>query len=387
MGKIYSARDMLEKLVSFRTVSRDSNLELVDWVKDYLEGHGLSVHLDFDQDQRKASLFTEIGPAVPGGIVLSGHTDVVPVDGQMWDTDPWQVTEKDGRLFGRGTCDMKGFDAIVLALVPRMVEADLARPIQIALSRDEELGCIGAPPMIRAMQSVFPPASVTIVGEPTMMRVVTAHKGGTGLWVRVRGHEVHSSMIHKGVSAVMTASRLIDWANQRNKENSTGQPTGIARQFDPPYTTLHVGTVKGGTASNITAKNCEFGLEFRCIPDQDPEEWKSRFIEFAGSITEEVQGISKEAGIKVLPWYDVPPLAPEEGGAAETIARQLTGDNGTNVVSYGTEAGQFQETGHSVVVCGPGSIKQAHQPNEFMTKGQLEAGEKFIKDLIEICAN
>ncbi len=383
MGQRYTARQMLEKLVSFPTEPSRSNLELVEWVRDYLAGHGVESGLDFNEDETKASLFASIGPDVAGGIVLSGHTDVVSVAGQDWETDPWTVVERNGRLHGRGTCDMKGFDAVMLAAVPDMINAGLGKPIQLALTRDEEIGCLGAPPMIEKMLTSLPPARTVIVGEPTMMKVVTSHKGGSGVTVHVRGHEVHSSILHRGVSAIMIAARLIDWANDQNRANASRDPTGTASVFDPPWTSLHVGTVAGGTAQNITARDCRFGLEYRCVPGDSADRWRQRFEEFAGGIEQEMKAVNEDCFIRIRPWYAVPPLSREEDGRAESLARRLTGDNGMHVVSYGTEAGQFQERGYSAVVCGPGNIAQAHQPNEYITIEQLRAGEEFIRRLME----
>ncbi len=383
MKQHYTAREMLERLVSFPTEPDQSNLDLVHFVKDYLSGHGVNSGLDFNEDGTKASLYATIGPDSEGGVVLSGHSDVVSVAGQDWQSDPWTLTERSGRLHGRGACDMKGFDAVVLAAVPEMVKARLKRPIQIALSRDEEIGCVGAPPMIRRMLDDLPRASIVIVGEPTMMKVVTGHKGGSGLSVHVRGHEVHSSILHTGVSAILNAAKLIDWVNNRNEENSSGQPTPGAAVFDPPWTSLHVGTIKGGTAQNITARDCRFGLEYRCVPGDSPKSWGERFRKFARSVETEMKSVNGDAAIFIEPWYEVPPLAQEDSSEAEALARQLTGDNGNHVVSYGTEAGQFQEEGYSVVVCGPGNIAQAHQPNEYIAVEQLQAGEDFIRRLIQ----
>ncbi|MCE2522009.1 MAG: acetylornithine deacetylase [Rhodobacteraceae bacterium] len=383
MKQHYTAREMLERLVSFPTEPDQSNLDLVHFVKDYLSGHGVNSGLDFNEDGTKASLYATIGPDSEGGVVLSGHSDVVSVAGQDWQSDPWTLTERSGRLHGRGACDMKGFDAVVLAAVPEMVKARLKRPIQIALSRDEEIGCVGAPPMIRRMLDDLPRASIVIVGEPTMMKVVTGHKGGSGLSVHVRGHEVHSSILHTGVSAILNAAKLIDWVNNRNEENASGQPTPGAAVFDPPWTSLHVGTIKGGTAQNITARDCRFGLEYRCVPGDSPKSWGERFRKFARSVETEMKSVNGDAAIFIEPWYEVPPLAQEDSSEAEALARQLTGDNGNHVVSYGTEAGQFQEEGYSVVVCGPGNIAQAHQPNEYIAVEQLQAGEDFIRRLIQ----
>ncbi|MEM7428257.1 MAG: M20/M25/M40 family metallo-hydrolase, partial [Pseudomonadota bacterium] len=262
-----TARDLIDRLVAFPTVSSESNLELVDFVEDYLNGFGIaSVRVPNDEGT-KASLYAHIGPEVDGGVVLSGHTDVVPVEGQDWDTDPFEVVERGGKLFGRGTCDMKGFDALALAAVPMALERGIKRPLQIALSYDEEVGCTGAPPMIDHMVSKgLPRASTVLVGEPSMMKVVTGHKGGIGFDVHFRGFEVHSSLIHTGVSAIMMAAKLIDGANQMNAENAARTPGPLAADFVPPYTTLHVGQITGGTAHNITAKDCRFDIEFRTVP-------------------------------------------------------------------------------------------------------------------------
>ncbi|MEL6793439.1 MAG: M20/M25/M40 family metallo-hydrolase, partial [Pseudomonadota bacterium] len=230
---------MLEKLVGFPTVSRDSNLPLIDFAEEYLESHGVKCRRVYDTTGQKANLYALVGPEVEGGVILSGHTDVVPVDGQEWDTDPFTVVEKDGKLFGRGTCDMKGFDALALALVPDMLAADLKKPIQIALSYDEEVGCIGAPFMIDEMAKTLPKAAACIVGEPSMMKVVTEHKGSVGIITKVHGFEVHSSLMHEGVSAVMTAARLITWLWERTQENIANADP--ASPFHPPFTTCHCG--------------------------------------------------------------------------------------------------------------------------------------------------
>jgi len=307
----------------------------------------------------------------------------VPVVGQNWDSDPFCVTERDGKLFGRGTCDMKGFDALALAYVPRMLKAGMKRPIQIAMSYDEEVGCIGAPFMIDEMRKVFPAASAVIVGEPSMMKVVTGHKGAVGMTTDVHGFEIHSSLMHEGVSAVMTAARLVEWLRLRFEENRTGMPNEMDAPFTPPFTTLHVGVINGGTAGNITAKNCSFLTDIRCPPSQDPKEWLARYVEYVSEVEAEIQAIRPEAKIVVTPRMANPALAPETEGQAETLARMLTGDNGTNVVSYGTEAGQFQEREYSTVVCGPGNIEQAHQPNEFISIEQYQAGGAFVERLID----
>ena len=383
MTEPLSALDIMRRLVAFPTVSRDSNLDLVDWVEEYLDGFGVKAHRVYDATGKKAALYANVGPEVPDGIVLSGHTDVVPVDGQAWSSDPFEVTERDGKYFGRGTCDMKGFDALALSAVPLALASDLKRPLQIALSYDEEVGCVGAPPMIDDMLGVLPKAKTAIIGEPSMMKTVTAHKGGSGFAVHVQGFEVHSSIMHTGVNAVMEAARLIDWANQMNTEIRAKSPSDLAAIFEPPYTTLQVGTIEGGTAHNITAKDCRFALDFRVVPGEDVENWKARFLAKVAEVEAEMKAVHPDAAISAKSYFGVPGLRPEVDGPAETLVRQLTGDNGQHVVSYGTEAGHFQDRGYSAVVCGPGNIEQAHQADEFISKAQFEAGEKFIAQVVE----
>ncbi len=379
----YTAKEMLEKLVAFPSVSSESNLPIIDFIEGYLADHGVKSTRVYDETGFKSNLYAQVGPNVEGGVVLSGHTDVVPVTGQAWDTDPFVLTEIDGKLFGRGSCDMKGFLAVGLALVPEMLAADLEYPIQFAFSYDEEVGCIGAPFMIDAMLETLPKARAVIVGEPSTMQVVTGHKGAIGFKTRVHGFEIHSSLMHEGVSAVMTAARLVEWLRQQFEVQKAGTPNAIDAIFEPPFTTLHVGVINGGTASNITAKDCNFVTDIRCPPSQKPMEWFEKYMEFVREVEAEIQTIRPEARIEVTtPNIPNPALKPETDGAAELLVRQITGDNATNVVSYGTEAGQFQREGYSVVVCGPGDIAQAHQPNEFIEVSELRAGEDFIRNLI-----
>lgn len=382
-----SARDLLDRLVGFPTISRDSNLDLIDFVAEYLDDFGISSTRVPNADGTKAALYAHIGPDIDGGVVLSGHTDVVPVDGQEWDTDPFVVTERQGKLYGRGTCDMKGFDALALSAVPLALERGIKRPLQLALSYDEEVGCTGAPPMIDHMVSMgMPRADTVLVGEPSMMKIVTGHKGGIGYKMHFRGFEVHSSLAPQGVSAIMMAAKLINWANEVNAENAAKEPGPLAAEFDPPYTTLHVGQISGGTAHNITAKDCHFGFDFRIVPGEDIRAWQDRFHAKLAEIAAEMKAVRPEAGINAEQYFRVPGLRPEENGIAEQLIRQITGDNASGVVSYGTEAGQFQERGYSAVICGPGDIAQAHQPNEFISVDQFQKGEAFIARLVDTLA-
>jgi acetylornithine deacetylase len=379
MTHVLSPRDLLSKLVSFPTVSRDSNLELVDWVAEYLASHGIDSARDHDETGKKASLFAHVGPEEEGGIVLSGHTDVVPVDGQNWDTDPFHVTEKDGKLFGRGTCDMKGFDALAIWSVVEAKRRGVSRPMQLALSRDEEIGCVGAPPMIEAMAGL-PRASMAIIGEPTDMGIINGHKGGTGFDLHFRGFEVHSSLQDRGVSAIMEGARLIQWCNEQNALSvANADPNS---PFDPPFSTLHVGMIEGGTAHNITAKDCFFVLSLRALPTESVKEWREKILAEIARIEAGMKAIHPDAEIRVNPRWDVPGLREEDGGEAETMVRKLTGLNSSGVVSFGTEAGQFQAAGYSAVVCGPGSIEQAHQANEYITLDQFRQGQAFMEKLL-----
>jgi acetylornithine deacetylase len=381
------AKELMDKLISFPTVSRDSNLALVDFVESYLSGLGVDSVRVPNADGTKAALYAHVGPMVDGGVVLSGHTDVVPVDGQDWDTDPFTVTEKDGKYFGRGTCDMKGFDALALSAVPLALTRGVSRPLQIALSYDEEIGCLGAPPMIDHMVAHgMPRADTVIVGEPSMMQVVTGHKGGIGWDMHFKGFEVHSSLAYQGVSAVMMAAKMIEWCNQVNAETAAATPSDIAAAFDPPYTGLHVGTISGGTANNITAKDCYFNVNIRLVPGDDVRVWEARVLAKVAQLEAEMKAVRPEAGIDAVQNFELTGLVPENMGRAEELARKLTGDNATHVVSYGTEAGQFQERGYSAVVCGPGDIAQAHQPNEFIMIDQFRQGEAFIARLVDTLA-
>ncbi|PSL21887.1 acetylornithine deacetylase [Shimia abyssi] len=380
-----SAREILDKLVSFPTVSHDTNLPLIDWAEAYLGSHGIATYRHpHETAPDKAAMFAHAGPDVAGAVVLSGHTDVVPVEGQPWSTDPFEVVEKDGLLFGRGTCDMKGFDALAIWAMVEAHYAGVRRPLQIALSYDEEIGCTGAPPLIESMNKVLPKGSAVIVGEPSMMGAVTGHKGGTGFHVHVRGFEVHSSIMHTGANAIMYGAKLIEWANEMNAENMAGQPGELDAVFEPPWTTVHVGMIEGGTAHNITALDCRFGLDFRFVPGDSSEDWTARARAKAAEIEAEMQAVVPETYIEMKEFFGVPALKPEEDGEAEGLVRRLTGDNAARVVSYGTEGGHFQNAGYSTVICGPGDIAQAHQPDEFLSVAQFEAGQAFMEKLIEM---
>ncbi|MEM7252065.1 MAG: acetylornithine deacetylase [Pseudomonadota bacterium] len=375
----YSPYELIERLVGFPTVSRDSNMALIHFVQEYLNDWGVESRLVPNADGSKANLYATVGPDGPGGVVLSGHTDVVPIDGQPWDTDPFEVVERDGRLYGRGTADMKSFSAIGLALVPEMLKAGMNRPVHFALSYDEEVGCIGAPDMIERMAEELPGIEAVIVGEPTSMGVVNAHKGNAVLETVVTGHEAHSSQTHRGVSAVMTAARLITFIEDMAREAAAAQN---AEGFEPHHTTLHVGVVNGGTATNIISRECKFRWDIRMIPGDESQPYIDRFNAYAAEMLPSMRAIAAEANIETNVHHAVPGLRPEQAGAAEALVRALSGQNSSGVVSYCTEGGQFQAAGMSTVICGPGSIDQAHQPNEFIDRTQVDECVDFMRRLI-----
>ena len=385
-GQRLTPLEMLAKLVSFDTVSSKSNLPLIAFVEDYLQGWNVPYVRVPNEAGDKAAIYATVGPQDRGGIVLSGHTDVVPVEGQSWTTDPWTLTEKNGRLYGRGAADMKGFDALVLALVPEMVRSPLKRPIHIALSYDEEIACRGAPYMVEAMSRTIPAPSAVIVGEPTRHAVVTGHKASVQLRTQVTGYAVHSSRIDQGVSAVMNAARLITWHEDVMEENR--RRAGSDNPFEPPYTTLHCGMIAGGNAANVVSSSAWFFSDIRAIPTESPRDYLERYQAYIREVIEpRMKAIAPEPGVAVELIAEVPGLRPETDGEAERLMRRLTGDNGTHVVSYGTEAGLFQRVGWSTVVCGPGDIAQAHQPDEFIEISELDAGERVLRRIIgELCA-
>lgn len=383
----YTPIEMIEKLIGFDTVSRNSNLELIEFVADYLAQYNVPVQKIYNDDKTKANLFATVGPDEEGGIVLSGHTDVVPVDGQPWKTDPFKVTEIDGKLYGRGTSDMKSFSAIALALVPMMIEKGLKKPIHFALSYDEEIGCIGSPRMIQQMIAQKMKPRAVIVGEPTMMEIVTAHKGIIGLQTKIVGKEAHSSLVEDGVSAVMTGANLVNFIAGMMAENKARVGSDDRYAPAPSYTTLHVGVMNGGTAMNIISRNCEFTWDIRYTSDDDPQSFVDRFNAYCDELLPAMKAIDPDCSITTEIVSSTPALGPEENGEAEALCKTITGKNSTLFVAYAAEAGQFQEAGFSTVICGPGSIGIAHQPNEYIELSQVKASEEFMVKLIDDLSN
>jgi acetylornithine deacetylase len=376
------AVDILGTLVAFDTTSRLSNLALIEWVEAYLSDLGIASRRVPNPDGTKSNLLASIGPAIPGGVVLSGHTDVVPVDGQPWTSDPFVLTLRGDRLYGRGACDMKGFLALALAAAPDLAAATLDRPVHLAFSYDEEIGCLGAPDMIAVIANELPRPALVVVGEPTDMVAVRGHKGISSFRVTVTGREAHSSLTHLGVSANMVAiklmSHLVELSERLAREADPGSP------FIPKGATLTIGQVNGGTALNILARECVFVFDLRMPAGMDAQAILADFFALAGKLDAEVKAKAPEGGVRVETRSMTPAFAPEVDGAAEVFARRIAGDNGPpRVVPYAAEAGQFQGAGFSTVICGPGSIDQAHQPDEYVEVSQMQRGAAFMRRLIE----
>lgn len=379
--------DLVHKLVSFATVSRDSNLPLIDFVADYLDGLGIPSERFTSEDGSKANLFATLGgPSDVPGIILSGHTDVVPVDGQDWSTDPFEVVERDGKLYGRGTADMKSFLAICLALAPEIQAASLAQPIHIAFSYDEEVGCRGVPKMIDALVGRTPLPRACIIGEPTDMRVVNAHKGICAFRTQITGREAHSSDTEFGESAVLAGVRLIGFLDEIGKEmKSRGDASG---RFSPPYTSINVGVINGGSAINIIPNRCAFDWEYRPLPGIEIDEILNRFTAFAEeTVLGDMRANFPQAAIETEILAKAPALMPQENSPAEELVLRLTGQNEAASVAYATEGGLFQESGIPAVICGPGSIDQAHRPDEFVEISQIEECTAFLRSLVAALAN
>lgn len=373
---------MIDRLIAFDTTSRLSNLALIDDVRSYLEGLGIPTRTTFNAEKTKANLWATIGPEEKGGVVLSGHTDVVPVDGQDWSRDPFKMWQANGKLYGRGTADMKSFCAIALALAPEMKRRTLKTPIHLAFSYDEEVGCIGVRGLIKDMVENLPLPIAVVVGEPTGMKIVGGHKGGRSLYAKVRGVPGHSSEPHRGANAIMAAARLIGEieAIQRELRENAHQDS----PFDPPYTTIDLGIIEGGTAHNIIPEYCTFSWGMRVHPGDDGEAIEQRVRRFAAErLDPELKAVSPEAGVTFELRNVLPPLVPDTKSAAEELIRHLTGLNQSGAVSFGTEAGYFQQAGVPGVIFGPGYIQQAHQPDEFIELSQVEQCIDFMLKLTD----
>lgn len=373
--------DILADLVAFDTTSCNSNLPIVDWIEDYLSLFGLRGTRFPDETGEKANLLVTIGPADVPGFVLSGHTDVVPVDGQDWTTDPFRLTEHDGRLYGRGACDMKGFLAVCLAAVPGMVAADLARPIHLAFSYDEEVGCLGVRSMVAAMAEWPVKPLACFVGEPTGMQPVVGHKAKRSLKATITGRACHSSLAPQGVNAIEYAADLILHIRSIGARLAAGRADDL---YDVPVSTAHVGTIAGGTVLNIVPDTCTFAFEFRTLPEEDIDALVAEVEAYARDHLEpRMRAVAPEAGIAFTPLSGFPGLATAEDAEVTRLAKHLAGRNDHGKVAYGTEAGLFAEAGVPTVVIGPGSIGEAHKPDEFIALSELASCARFVSRLIE----
>ncbi|WP_205790083.1 acetylornithine deacetylase [Microvirga makkahensis] len=375
--------DLIRDLVRFDTTSRNSNLELIGYIRDYLAGLGIESTLILDETGRKASLYATVGPQDRGGILLSGHTDTVPVDGQDWTSDPFTLSRRGDRLYGRGTADMKSFVAIALAFAPAFAKSDLKIPIHYAFSYDEEIGCLGVRPLIAYLNTLPIRPRMAIIGEPTEMQVICAHKGKLATRCRVEGKSCHSSLAPRGVNAVEYAAEVVAYLRGMARRIAAEGP--FDEGFDIPHTTIHTGVIRGGTVLNIVPSECEFDFEFRYLPEQNPDALLAEVKRFAHDVLEpQMKAVAPNAGFSWRELSSTPGLdvAPED--EVVTIAKALAGQNGQSKVAFATEASLFQKSGSiPAVVCGPGNIDQAHKPDEYIELSEVAKGEAFMRDLLD----
>jgi acetylornithine deacetylase len=377
-----STAELLARLVSFDTTSRNSNLPLIDFVRGYLDAHGVPYRISTDTTGQKANIHAIIGPQAAGGMALSGHVDTVPVDGQAWSADPFTLRRANGKLYARGSCDMKGFVASCLAAVPDFLARKPEKPLHLFISYDEEVGCQGAERLIVDLTESGLKPALCLVGEPSSMKPILAHKGKLNLNVRVRGKPGHSSEPGKGVNAIQAAGEAIAWVAAEARRLAKEGP--FEDGFDPPHTSIHVGTMKGGVALNIIPENAEFFMEWRNIPGDDPERHLARMKAYiAAHIEPAMHAVDPNTGFSFEVTTRMPGLALSADHELTAVVKQLTGSNATGKVSYGTEGGYYQNAGIATIVCGPGDIAQAHQPDEFVAQEQLDACDAFIRRLAD----
>ncbi|MGE8353601.1 MAG: acetylornithine deacetylase [Pseudomonas protegens] len=373
----HSSRELLARLVGFATVSRDSNLELIGFIRDYLAGHVVDSELIYNPQRTKANLFASIGPSDRGGVVLSGHTDVVPVDGQAWSVEPFVLSEREGRLYGRGTADMKGFIASVLAAVPGLVRRELRIPIHLAFSYDEEVGCLGVRPMLERLQHRPHKPLLCLIGEPTELRPVLGHKGKLAMRCQVRGAACHSAYAPYGVNAIEYAARLIGKLGEIGSQ--LARPEHHDPRFDPPFSTVQTGTIKGGRALNIVPADCEFDFEVRTLPEFDAQAVVDELQRYAQEqLLPQMQAVQADTGIALQPLSAYPGLATAPDSEAAELLALLSGSRAFGTVAFGTEGGLFHQAGIPTVVCGPGSMDQGHKPDEFISLEQLHACDTML---------
>ncbi|SDB61889.1 acetylornithine deacetylase [Pseudomonas sp. NFACC13-1] len=374
------SRALLAELVSFATVSRDSNLALIEFVRDYLQGLGVNSELIYNAERTKANLLASIGPAVPGGVVLSGHTDVVPVDGQAWTVEPFCLTEMDGKWFGRGTADMKGYLASVLAAVPVFLSSPLRRPVHLAFSYDEEVGCLGVHSLLEALVRRIAQPALCLIGEPTQLRPVLGHKGKLAMRCHVRGAACHSAYAPYGVNAIEQAARLIGRLGEIGAQ--LAEPSRHDPRFDPAFSTVQVGVVHGGTALNIVPADCRFDFEVRALPDFDPLVVAEQLQGYAEqTLLPAMRAVAGDTAIRFEPLSAYPGLATSPDSAAARLVAQLCGSDAFGTVAFGTEGGLFHQAGVPTVVCGPGSMDQGHKPDEYVSVEQMAACDRLMDRL------
>ena len=384
--------DWLTRLIAFDTVSRHSNLALIEDVQSYCEQLGLTVDLTFNDAKNKANLFVTV-PAgenadkVDNGFVLSGHTDVVPVDGQQWTSEPFTATIRGDKLYGRGACDMKGFIACAFTLLPKAVElsnsGQLRRPLHLALSFDEEVGCLGAPLILADLKARGITPDYCIVGEPTNMAMVVAHKGIAVYRCRVHGKSAHSSLTAQGINAISYASRLIGYVDTLAEEISKRDDNDML--FDVPYSTLSVGTIQGGTATNIVPNLCEFTFDYRNLPHMTQDDILLPIQAKIAELSAQMQARAPETGIELMQEERVPAMTDSDSAELQALIAALTGDDKRHKVAYATEGGQFTNSGIPTIICGPGSIEQAHKADEYVALSEIERCDSFLQKLLESC--
>ncbi|KRP70825.1 acetylornithine deacetylase [Pseudomonas paralactis] len=373
------ARELLESLVGFDTTSRESNLQLIEFVRDYLAGFGVASELIYNAERSKANLFASVGPVEVPGIVLSGHTDVVPVDGQPWTLPPFTLTEREGKLFGRGTADMKGYIACVLALVPELIKAPLRLPVHIALSYDEEVGCLGVRSLLAVLEQRPVKPMLCIIGEPTELKPVLGHKGKLAMRCDVQGHACHSAYAPSGVNAIEHAAELIGELGRIGQRLRSHQDP----RFDPPFSTVQTGVISGGKALNIVPADCRFDFEVRALPAMDPGEVAEALQAYAmQQVLPKMQAVSKKSAIRFTELSAYPGLVTDEGSQAAQLIAAFSGSREFGTVAFGTEGGLFDAVGIPTVVCGPGSMDQGHKPDEFVSLEQLDGCDAMLQRLL-----
>jgi len=378
-----TVEEILAKLVSYPVLGGESNMSIIHWIKEYIESYGVTTTLVPNEEGNKASLHCRIGPAVDGGVILSGHTDVVPVEGQEWTTNPFELTDKgDGKLYGRGSCDMKGFLACCLTALPEMVKTELKKPIYFAFSYDEEVGCLAGPELAKAIHTDYKETpKYAIIGEPSLMEPIVGQKGIYILETYVNGSAGHSSRIKQEVSAIHEAMRLILWLE--NKMNQLIEDNRLDDRFHPPHSSIHIGLVNGGIAPNVIADKAHFYWDLRTIPMDDTESIVAEFEAFCRQREEELRHIFP--GFKIDTIENHPPVPPLDTKADDDVVdlvKRLSGKSKLNTVAYAAEAGQFANEGFQTAICGPGSIAQAHRANEFIAKDELVKGMQMMRHLI-----